>query len=163
MKFIRIFLLVLIIAGITLLMTQKFWVNDLTQWILEKEDEIQATSTPKIEDRKVRKIGSTFESLGINPTQIKSFNNQSKLSFAGPDGLHVSFEGSVIQARNPGSHIYLNDKEIGTVGGGGVIEGYFSEDSRYFFFSTYSICGAECIGKQNYKIDLASPNIILDN
>lgn len=38
LKFIRIFLLVLIIIGIGLLSTQKFWVPGLTAWILVEEN-----------------------------------------------------------------------------------------------------------------------------
>ena len=38
MKFIRIFLLVLIIIGIGLLFTQKFWVPPLVSWILNTEN-----------------------------------------------------------------------------------------------------------------------------
>lgn len=37
LKFIRIFLLVLIIIGIGLLSTQKFWVSNLVEWIIAKE------------------------------------------------------------------------------------------------------------------------------
>lgn len=38
MKFIRIFLLVLIIIGLGLLITQKYWVSPLVQWIVDNEN-----------------------------------------------------------------------------------------------------------------------------
>ena len=42
MKFIRIFLLVLIVIGIGLLVTQNSWVPPFVNWILAKENKIQA-------------------------------------------------------------------------------------------------------------------------
>jgi hypothetical protein len=42
MKFIRIFLLVLIVIGIGLLVTQSFWVPPFVNWILAKENKVQA-------------------------------------------------------------------------------------------------------------------------
>ena len=42
MKSIRVFLLVLIVIGIGLLVTQSFWVPPFVNWILTKENKIQA-------------------------------------------------------------------------------------------------------------------------
>ena len=42
MKFIRIFLLVLIVTGIGLLVIQSFWVPPFVNWILTKENKVQA-------------------------------------------------------------------------------------------------------------------------
>lgn len=126
------------------------------QWLPEEETETQVPSNEGKDGNE-----DTFEAQGIDPSQEEAFNNRSPITYTNQNGVEISFDGTVVQARNPGSHVLLNKKEIGTVQGHGIIDANFSEDSEHFMFSVMSICGATCVNKYNYEIDIPSATLTL--
>lgn len=148
---IKILLGILIVAFIGLFVTQKAWSSMFIQWFPEKETVVQSSSN----DSK-NKEEKTFESLGINPNQEKPFTNKSPIIFTSSNGVEVSFTDTLVQARNPGSHIFLNKKEIGTVEGHGILDASFSNNNQTFVFTVLDILGATSIDTNNYEIDISS-------
>lgn len=157
MKFIKISLRILIIAGGILLITQKFWVSPLVKWIIESDNSAESQLVEVVKNRYVNE-DDTFETLNINPSDIKSFGNINPITFSN-NSHAVSFKGTVVEARNPGSYVYLNETKLGAVEGQGVIKPFFSKDNNFFTFSTVSVCGAGCVHKRDYQIDLISSTL----
>jgi len=104
---------------------------------------------------------NTFESEGINPEDEQAFNNTTSIIFTNSEGVEISFAGTIVEARNPGSHVLLNKQEIGTVQGHGIVEANFSADDQRFIFSVMTICGATCVDKYNYEINIPSATLTL--
>jgi hypothetical protein len=117
--------------------------------------EVSPDQLKRYEIEKSNERIETFESLNIKPESIKTFG-KTPINYTSSTGVAISFKNPLYEARNPGSHVYLNQKEIGTVEGQGVIEGRFSNDNRQFLFSVISACGAGCLHKYNYSIDVSS-------
>ena len=87
------------------------------------------------------------------PSETKQLGTSKTLLFTSGTAA-ISFEGSIAQARNPGSNVYLNNIKIGEVEGWGIVMGSFSSDNKYFAFKTVSICGAGCEDYNLHLIDL---------
>ncbi len=141
------------IIGIGLLLTQKYWLSNLVQRIIKNDRYQIVVPTMSMNDIEEKR---KFESIMKNYSEFKQFGNIKPIVFSSSNGVTVNFQGTIVKARNPGSHIYLNNKEIGTVGGQGLTSAIFSSDGKFFNFTTYSICGAGCANTSNYQIDLNS-------
>lgn len=151
MKFIRIFLLVLIVIGIGLLCSKKYWVLPLIEFITKNDKyEVVESSISMDEIEQMRK----YKLIMQNSSEFKPFGNLSPIIFSNANGVTVSFQRTGVEARNPGSYVYINDKEIGTVEGQGLKNASFSDDQKFFNFTVYSICGAGCASIRDYKINL---------
>lgn len=154
MKFIRIFLLILIIIGLALLLTQEKWVPRLVEFILNNENTSETNSISQTSTSENSQSTYTFESEGIDVKNIRSFGNE--ISFTNSIGIQVVFKGPYLEARNSGSHVYVGNKDLGKVDGSALVSADFSEDNKLFNFSTMSVCGAICVQKENYQIDMNS-------
>ncbi len=151
---VKIFLIAVLIVFFGFFFVQKGWMFK-SSGELQKEQSITDVNT----DSENKENGYTFESQGIDPNKEKAFKSGTTATYTSKSGAEVSFAGTIIEARNPGSHILLNKKEIATVEGHGIVDASFSEDNKRFAFSVMSICGASCVKKYNYEIDLTSEDL----
>lgn len=100
--------------------------------------------------------------VAINPSLIKNFSNSLPVEIRSSFGNSVAlFTGIRIQARNPGSSLYINQKLFGPIEGVGVIDGHFSPNNIFFATHVVSICGAGCWSSMIYVADVANTKLSL--
>lgn len=66
----------------------------------------------------------------------------------------IVFKDLLVQARNPGSNLYVNGVNVGVVDGMAIADAQFSEDERFFTFKSLAVCGAGCGDIVLYSLDL---------
>jgi hypothetical protein len=154
MKTIRIFLLVLIIIGIGLLLTQKIWVPKLVDKIIISETDLvknQIPATFSIRER-VNIEDMTKEWVNFSKTYTDS-ENKYTISFKElTDKEHFG-------SRNPTFDVLVNKKLVGETGGQKIMATSFSQDGKYFAFRTVSACGAGCFSFSVNVVDLVNRKV----
>jgi hypothetical protein len=109
----------------------------------------------------------TSSSLTPVHVLVGSFGSKELFSFTDRGGLTftdsvthttVSISGIAHQARNPGSLVYINNVNIGEIGGSGLASGSFSPDHKYFAFLGWGIWGGGTMFDM-YAVDLSNKEI----
>ena len=103
MKFIRIFLLALIIIGIGLLLTQKKWVPGLTDYILKHEkthnnDGISLLNVYTVNGSNIYYYGTLVNGADVGTFKFIGSNGTDSY---GKDNLHVYKGASIIPGADP--------------------------------------------------------------
>jgi hypothetical protein len=165
MKAIRIILLVLIVIGILLLCTQKFWVPKLVDKIILREKPEPAISLPQII------VNGQVDCTGLCiPFDFKKyFESEESLKKVYIDPVtknSVEFKmltDKIHQARNPTFDVYVNGKVAGEMGGQLLSQTSFSPNHKHFAFRMTSTMGASHQDTSLYVVSLSEPIVMFLN
>jgi hypothetical protein len=113
---------------------------------------VSQTSTTTSVSKGIPATGFPYQSL-VSFGKTISFTDKST-------GTTVTFRGTLFQAPNPGSNLYIGNVLVGSVEGWGVASSSFSGDNTKFAFVVPSVCGAGCWGVNINVLTLSTKKIL---